>query len=292
MDVLLVSWALSILTNVLSRAKGKRFSMKEQDISLMTTIKKSATKKLDLLENSPLRFIYRSILACLFLAIGTSVAVMAAEKVDHFGEGLGKFVYAFLFSISLVMILYMNAELGTSNMMYTSVGTIKRVFPWGKGLKVLTYTVLFNFVGAVLVSFLLSQTMVFQDLSPDHYLFTMVDSKLAKDPMTIFIEAIFANIIVNTAVFCTLRMRDDAGRVISTILVIFVFAFLGFEHVIANFASFSLAFFSTPEVIANMTVANVVTNFTFAFLGNFVGGAIVIGAGYAWLNTDKSIYVD
>ncbi len=267
--------------------------MKEQNTPLITTINKSAVKKLDLLEASPLRYMYRSMLACMFLSLGTSVAVMAAEKVDHFGEGLGKFVYAFLFALSLVMIIYMNAELGTSNMMYTSVATIKRVFPWQKAFKILVVCILFNLVGAIIIGYLLSHTMVFQNLSPDHYLFTMVDSKLAKEPLTIFIEAIFANIIVNTAVFCALKMKDDAGRMMATILIVFVFAFLGFEHVIANFSSFSLAFFSAPAgALASMTLPAVLTNLTFAFLGNFVGGAIVIGAGYAWLNTDKSIYVD
>nr|MCI2457489.1 formate-nitrite transporter [Listeria monocytogenes] len=29
-----------------------------------------------------------------------------------------------------------------------------------------------------------------------------------------------------------------------------------------------------------------------ALLGNFVGGGLVIGLGYAWLNRTKSIYKD
>ena len=45
----------------------------------------------------------------------------------------------------------------------------------------------------------------------------------------------FANIVVNTAVLVSMRMKDDAGKVAAIIFIIFIFAFLGFEHVIANF---------------------------------------------------------
>ncbi|WP_157761190.1 hypothetical protein [Streptococcus halotolerans] len=41
-----------------------------------------------------------------------------------------------------------------------------------------------------------------------------------------------------------LQMKDDGGKVPVIIFNIYVFAFLGFGHVIANFVSFSLAFLS------------------------------------------------
>ncbi len=87
-------------------------------------------------------------------------------------------------------------------------------------------------------------------------------------------------------------MKDDAGKVIAMIFIIFIFAFLGFEHVIANFSSFSLAFFASGGTLAAMTAGNVTVNLVLALLGNFVGGGLVIGLGYAWLNRTKSIYKD
>ena len=41
-----------------------------------------------------------------------------------------------------------------------------------------------------------------------------------------------------------------------------------------------------------MTVGNVIHNLSFALIGNYVGGGLVIGLGYAWLNQSKSSYVD
>ena len=42
-----------------------------------------------------------------------------------------------------------------------------------------------------------------------------------------------------------------------------------------------------------MTAAAVGTNIVLAFIGNFIGGGLVIGVTYAWLNKDLSVkYLD
>ncbi len=39
-----------------------------------------------------------------------------------------------------------------------------------------------------------------------------------------------------------------------------------------------------------MTVGSVIHNLVFAFIGNYIGGGLVMGLGYAWLNNSKSTY--
>ena len=87
-------------------------------------------------------------------------------------------------------------------------------------------------------------------------------------------------------------MKDDAGKVFSMIFIIFIFAFLGFEHVIANFVSFSLAFFANGGPVEGMNIWSVLSNFLFSGLGNYVGGGLVIGLLYSWLNKNCDKYVD
>jgi formate/nitrite transporter FocA (FNT family) len=41
-----------------------------------------------------------------------------------------------------------------------------------------------------------------------------------------------------------------------------------------------------------MTFGNVIHNLTFALIGNYIGGGLVVGLVYAWLNNSKSNYVD
>lgn len=231
-------------------------------------------------------------LATLFLTLGSGIGFYISGYAEEILHHSGKFFYAFMFSWSLIMIVYMNSELGTSNMMYMTSAVYNKKLRFLTAAKILATCIFFNLIGAIIFSYLLSLTTAYSHLPSDHYLFEAVSLKLAKTPLTQFIEGIFANILVNTAVFVSLRMKDDAGKVFSMVFIIFIFAFLGFEHVIANFVSFPLAYFVNGGPIEGMTLASVLTNFFFSGIGNYVGGGLVIGLLYSWLNKKSDIYVD
>ncbi|MFA9467656.1 formate/nitrite transporter family protein [Streptococcus sp. E24BD] len=268
--------------------------MAEHQDTLIYNIDKSIKKKADLIETNFWGYAVRAIMASVYLAIGLAISVYTADKLNHIVDGLGKFSYALMFGWCLVMILYMNAELGTSNMMYMTSAVHRKVIPFKTALKILATCIFFNFVGAVVITFLLSLTTPFQagHVEADSYLIEAAVAKLAETPLTQFVEGIFANMVVNIAVFVSMRMKDDAGRVIALIFIIFIFAFLGYEHVIANFSLFSLSFFSFGSGIEGMTVLSVLSNFLFAALGNYVGGGILIGLLYSWLSNKSKLYVD
>ncbi|CYT95574.1 formate/nitrate transporter [Streptococcus suis] len=270
----------------------KGIIMADHQDTLIYNIDKSIKKKADLIENNYFAYAIRATMASVYLAIGLAISVYTADKLNHIVDGLGKFSYALMFGWCLVMILYMNAELGTSNMMYMTSAIHRKVIPTKTALKILATCIFFNFVGAVIVCYLLSLTLPYQHIDPHSYLLEATVAKLAKTPLTQFVEGIFANIVVNIAVFVTMRMKDDAGRVISLIFIIFIFAFLGFEHVIANFSTFSLAFFANGGPVEGMNLLSVLSNFLFSGLGNYVGGGLLIGLLYSWLSDKSKLYVD
>ncbi|MGI6155452.1 MAG: formate/nitrite transporter family protein [Enterococcus lemanii] len=259
---------------------------------LFEKIDASIGKKVDLIEMSYSRYALRALLACLYLTLGTAVAFSIAIKGEAIAHGVGKMLYAFMFSWSLVMILYMNAELGTSNMLYMTVGYYRRRLSLQMAAKILFTCILFNMLGGLFFGYLISFTGPFQDLPANSYLFESITAKLTKPTMQIIIEGIFANVVVNVAVLVSMRMKDDAGKVAAIIFIIFIFAFLGFEHVIANFSSFSLAYFASHGTLEAMTAGNITHNLIFALIGNYIGGGLIMGVGYAWLNNSKSNYVD
>lgn len=268
--------------------------MAEQQESLIYNIDKSIQKKADLIDTNYWAYAVRAVMASVYLALGLSISAYSADKLNQIVYGLGKFGYSLMFGWCLVMILYMNAELGTSNMMYMTSAVHRKVLPLKTALKILGTCILFNLIGAIIVTGLLSYTTPFQTghMGANSYLIEAAVAKLAKTPLTQFIEGIFANIVVNIAVFISIRMRDDAGRVISLIFIIFIFAFLGFEHVIANFSLFPLAFFSFGGPVQGMTLTSVLSNLMFSGLGNYVGGGVLIGLLYSWLSNKSKLYVD
>ena len=71
---------------------------------LFEKIDASIGKKVDLIEMSYSRYALRALLACLYLTLGTAVAFSIAIKGEAIAHGVGKMLYAFMFSWSLVMI--------------------------------------------------------------------------------------------------------------------------------------------------------------------------------------------
>lgn len=266
--------------------------MKDHSNGLMDILAHSIHKKEELFQHHYAKYAMRCVLASLYLAIGNAIAYAAGDKAEHIAHGSGKFLYAFLFGWALIMIIYMNAELGTSNMMYMTVAVKNKILSAPLAIKMLLTCLLFNLIGGIVIAYFLSLTTPFTAMDDHHMLITAVSSKLAKTPLQQVIEGSFANIIVNTAVYSALRMKDDGGKLYAIHFIIFIFSFLGFEHVIANFSSFPLAIFSNAAAIEGLSVSSVLSNFLFSGIGNFIGGGLCIGLLYSWLNTNTQIYRD
>jgi formate/nitrite transporter FocA (FNT family) len=66
------------------------------------------------------------------------------------------------------------------------------------------------------------------------------------------------------------------------IMSVFVFAFVGFEHSVANTVLFSIVGFQ-HGIDVGLALGNIVI----VLLGNFVGGGLLIGYYYAYANDDR-----
>jgi formate/nitrite transporter FocA (FNT family) len=77
-------------------------------------------------------------------------------------------------------------------------------------------------------------------------------------------------------------IRDDLTKSLVMIVSVFIFAFLGFEHSVANTVLFTVV--GLREGIDVLAAAG---NVAIALLGNFVGGGLLIGLYYAYVNDDS-----
>lgn len=230
------------------------------------------------------RFAVRSVLAGAYLTLGTAFAVIAGAAVEALAPGLGSIVFALLFGLGLFSIVVLDAELATGNMMSMSYGVVARLVSARRALWLLVVCTVFNLVGALLVGLALGQAAKFSGLSPDHLLGMLSAGKLEKGPGQALVEAIVANFVVNMGVLATLRTPDITAKFFAVVPLIAIFVGLGLEHIIANFSLFSLAMFSLPEVLSAGAVA---LNWAVVWVGNLLGGGVLIGGVYAWLNAAR-----
>ncbi|AKK10374.1 formate/nitrite transporter family protein [Corynebacterium uterequi] len=257
----------------------------------------AVNKKTTLMNTDLPRFGVRAILAGVYLTLATGFAAVGGGAVEALAPGLGGIIFSFLFGFGLFVIVILNADLATGNMMFGCYGATTKQISWPMALKFALVTTLFNLVGAIIVALLLAVSAKYQHMDNTHFLMGLVEGKLAKSWWGAMIEGIGANFVVNMAIIGALYAKDFASKFTVIVPTLAIFVGLSLEHVIANFSLMSIA--TAVELIDGgaafdgaVPVAAIAWNWLWVWIGNFIGGGVLIGSVYAWLNKGPEVYRD
>lgn len=232
------------------------------------------------------------IVGFLYIADYTIQAGMESLATSSEPDGLlpiGQLLGSAFFGFALVFIYFSKSELLTSNMMIVSIGMYYRRITAGASLRLLALCYLGNFLGGLFValpvaasSVINSPTMVLMEHSVDTKLAFITDGPTGW--MDLFIRAIFCNFFINLAMLMVYNrtIKDDFMKAVVMIASVFVFAYLGFEHSVANTVLFTIV-----GVSEGISIAPAVANVAIVLVGNFIGGGVLIGIYYAWLNDEE-----
>ena len=202
--------------------------------------------------------------------------------------GVGKTLGALSFGPALVFIYYTKPELLTSNMMVVVIGYYyKRISAW-RGLRVLLMCLAGNFMGGLVFAIVYHFSTLIEGPTGEQAVHS-VEAKLhylssASGVVDLFMRAILCNFMINLAMLLIYNgfIHEDWSKIFSMIIAVFVFAFLGFEHSVAN-----TVLFTVVGLTHGIDVLPALGNVVVALLGNFVGGGLLIGAYYAYANDDS-----
>ena len=254
----------------------------------------SIEKKLDLFTSEPARFATRAMLAGMFLGIMTAFAANTATVIESLAPGMGRYAFASIFASTLYIIVVLQGELATGDMMFMTYGAVHRKNTLRKGFALVCFVTLFNLIGGVLVTSMIATTTIGEAVTTDSFIYQLMVSKLDKPSGKLFIEAILANIVVNIAFMLSAQAgKDFTAKLLGVIVIIPAFAAMSYEHSIANFVLTSLTGFEFgPSAIPGYTLDNVLRHWTIVWIGNFIGGGLIMGGIYGWLNLTKTEYKD
>ena len=245
------------------------------------------------------RYLQRAGMAGIIIGIFyvSNYGVLAAFDEVALGDTtlrpLGRVAGALTFGWALVFIYYSKSELLTSNMMIVSIGGYYRRTTWGKALRILGLCYLGNVLGGLLVAVMLRFSSLADGAAGEEML-ASVEHKLAfiTDGVTgwsdLLIRAILCNFMINMAMLLVYNglIRDDLTKSLVMILSVFVFAFLGLEHSVANTVLFTIV-----GLREGIDIGLASANVAIALIGNFIGGGLLIGLYYAYVN-DSARYLN
>jgi formate/nitrite transporter len=252
---------------------------------VMERILETIQVKRALNERFMLRYACRAAMAGVIVCLLYVFAYQVKTDLGQaFNEALSKYLTALSFSVALVLIYFSNSELLTSNFMYFTVGRyygkVKRI----DALKIWTVCLIGNLAGCAFVAALVWSSGMLSDGFIANLMQTVDAKTIHTDAWKIFIKAIFANYFINISVIVAMQVKESLAKIVVLLMGVTIFAYMGFEHVIANSALFLMALFERP---AEVNLLDVGKNFVLSLLGNYVGGGLVIGLFYAYLNDHR-----
>lgn len=218
----------------------------------------------------------------LLLGIFAGMFIALAGVGATFGNAYGgKIAGALIFPVGLIMVVLAGSELFTGNNLML-IPWIKNKISLGQLLKNWLLVFLGNFIGALLVAFLVTYSGVFDNISESVIATATTKSNLGFLEATI--RGIFCNFLVCIAVWMAFGAETVSGKILAIFGPIMLFVLCGFEHSVANMfygpAGIFVAFKNglTPE---NLNFGLFLFhNLLPVTLGNIIGGAGLVSVGY------------
>ena len=220
-----------------------------------------------------------AILAGMFIAFGSVGNILVSADLYKLNAGVAKFIGASVFPVGLISIVLLHLELFTSNCMMT-VGLVEKKYSIFNMLRVLVIVWIFNLIGSILVAYITFKTGTLGP-SGQELLEAVAHHKIEASGYDIFLKGILCNVLLSGASLLGYMAKDGISKIFGIWFPIMLFIVLGYDHVVANMLYLPLSLMMGHE---HTTIAGIIHNFTFATIGNFVGGGIVIALSLWYMN--------
>ena len=239
----------------------------------------AARHKVDLLTDPGL-FLVRTMLAGAYIGIGVLIMATAGGPLAVAGSPFTPLVQGLVFGVALTVVLVAGAELATSAMMILTQGALRGAIGWGRAAVTLLACLAGNLVGSLLFAFLVHVSGV---LAPGTaggtVLAGMIEHKAHATSLQLLVRGVLCNLLVCLAVWSAARLRSEGARLVVVFGCVMVFITSGFEHVVANMTTFALGLYGG---LPGADVVAMARNLGLVGLGNLLGGAVLVGAAYAY----------
>ncbi len=243
-----------------------------------------ALKKHKVFSQSRTKFLLRSMMASMFIGFGV---IVAFKTGNYFYLANSPFAYpmaAFTFGAAIILIAYGGGDLFTGNTFYFTYAALQKQLTWKTVLKMWLVSYIGNILGACVFASLILGTGLYKESSVNSFLLNLVSHKMHIPTSELFFRGILCNWLVCMAFFIPMALKGDGPKLFTMVLFVFCFFISGYEHSVANMCTFAIAL--VLDHPGTISVEGVVHNLVPVTLGNILGGTLMMGAFYNYLNKE------
>lgn len=251
-------------------------------ISDIERVAVAAAGKAAVCRNHAGKYWVRSIMAGFYIVVAVILSNVTAAVLYPVAPEWGKVLSSLLFSIAIILVVFIGGELFTGNNMTMAIGFYdKKVNAWDV-CRVWVNSYIGNFIGAFILSAIFVASGASKGILTDYYS-TFIYAKLAISPLQLFLRGIMCNFLVCLAVWTSTRLKSESGKMIIMFCVIMTFVVAGFEHCIANMGIFSVAWMLFDDI----SILEILKHMLFVTVGNMVGGAVLLALPLKLMSTEQ-----
>ncbi|MBX4265732.1 formate/nitrite transporter family protein [Clostridium estertheticum] len=244
----------------------------------------SAIKKSELLKRSKMRYLTSSALAGIYVGFGILLIFTIGGLLSQATSPVTKIIMGASFGIALSLVIMAGSELFTGNNMTMTIGSLEKKVSWLDSTNIWIYSFIGNFVGSVALAAMFVGAGLAKGSTATFILKTS-QMKMASPSIELFLKGLLCNMLVCLAVWCSIKLKEETAKLIMIFWCLFAFITTGFEHSIANMTLLTTALM-IPHSVA-ISIGGLAHNLIWVTLGNFVGGAVFIGAAYWFISKEK-----
>jgi nitrite transporter NirC len=243
--------------------------------SELGSVAEAAVKKKELLSRSWLRYLIAAFLAGMFVGFGVLLMSVIGGTLSSINIPAVKLINGAAFSVALSLVIMAGGELFTGNNLVMAVGALEKKVTWGDCTRVWAMAFIGNLIGSVALAAVFKATGLIND-GVQAFILNSSTAKMSLTLPQLLTRGVLCNILVCIAVWCSIKLKSESGKLIMVFWCIFAFVTCGFEHSVANMTMLSLSLM-LPSY-AGVSFGGMIYNLLFVTIGNILGGAAVGGA--------------
>ena len=247
----------------------------------------SGIKKWDLLRSTPMAYLIASMVAGMFISFGSFVSMTIGGFATAAGSTSTKFLVSFTFAAALSLVIAAGSELFTGNNMVLAAASLNRDVAWRNTLLLWVVCYAGNLIGSwILVLIFQATGLTAANEAVAQFFASTAEAKIHQSALALFTKGILCNICVCLAVWCGIKLKNEAARLIMVTWCILIFMICSFEHSFANMSIIGVGLLNPCGL--DITVPGYLRNLLFVSLGNIVGGAFFVALPYYLISRERT----
>lgn len=230
-----------------------------------------------------------SALAGAYIALGGILSFIVGygfPGITAENPSLQRLLSGCMFPIGLCLVVVLGAELFTGNNAVLIPAYMQRRISFGSVLKNWALVYLGNFIGAIAVAYLLVDCCSLTASEPYRSaIIGIAEAKVSMPWIVVMLKGVGANWCVCLAVWLAMSGSDLVSKLLGCWLPVMAFVVLGYEHSIANMFFIPTGMMAGADVTIGQMILN---NMIPATIGNIIGGALLVGCAYGYVNLQKN----